>query len=156
MIAKIKDPKPAVHQNIQLIAAEQAEPEPRVNSMTRSGVSTSRTSQETKKNIGQEWVHRAPSKAIPLDLQKNKETFHEAKASFDEPTQSGSQVPSSRGVPQQAPCGNSPEQIPQATTSGRCDEDESIGSVQSFLHSCLKLLRNDKAVGELQRIIYQC
>ena len=52
LIAKIKDPKPAVHQNIHLIAAEQAEPEPRVNIVTRSGASTSRTSQETEKNIG--------------------------------------------------------------------------------------------------------
>ena len=29
------------------------------------------------------------------------------------------------------------------------------GSVQSFLQSCLKLVRNEKAIGELQRIIYQ-
>ena len=101
-------------------------------------------------------MRRAPSKATSLDLQKNKETFHEAKASFDEPMQSGSQVPSSRGVPKQAPCGDSPEQIPQATTSGRCDEDESIGSVQSFLRSCLKLVRNERAIRELQRIIDQC
>ena len=101
-------------------------------------------------------MRRGPSKATTLDLQKNKETFHEAKASFDEHTQSGPQVPPSRGVPQQAPCGDSSEQIPQATTSGRCEEDESTGSVQSFLHSCLKLLRNEKAIGELQHIIDQC
>ena len=54
--------------------------------MTHSGASTSGTSQETGKNISQEWVRRAPGKATALDLQKNKETFHEAKASFDEPT----------------------------------------------------------------------
>ena len=72
MIAKIREPKPAAHQNIQLIAAERDEPEPRVNIVTRSSVSTSGTSQEMKKNTGQEWVHRAPSKATPLDLQKNK------------------------------------------------------------------------------------
>ena len=35
LIAKIKDPKPAVNQNIQLIAAEQKEPEPRVNVVTQ-------------------------------------------------------------------------------------------------------------------------
>ena len=29
------------------------------------------------------------------------------------------------------------------------------GSVQSFLRSCLKLVRNEKAIGELQRIIDQ-
>ena len=75
MIAKIKDTKPAVHQNVQLIVAEQAEPEPRVNIVTHSGVSTSGTSQETEKNTGQQWVRRAPSKATPLDLQKNKQTF---------------------------------------------------------------------------------
>ena len=52
MIAKIRDPKPVVHQNIQLIAAEQKEPEPRVNIVTRSGASTSRTSQDAEKNTG--------------------------------------------------------------------------------------------------------
>ena len=36
--------KPAAHQNIQLIAAEQEEPEPRVNIVTRSGASTNGTS----------------------------------------------------------------------------------------------------------------
>ena len=30
-----------------------------------------------------------------------------------------------------------------------------IGSVQSFLRSCLKLIRNEKAIGELQHIIDQ-
>ena len=75
MIAKIREPKPAAHQNIQLIATEQEEPEPRVNIVTRSGVSTSETSQDTKKNTGQDWVRRAPNKATPLDLQKNKHTF---------------------------------------------------------------------------------
>ena len=99
MIAKIRDPKPAVHQNIELIVAEQEQPEPRVNILTRSGASTSGTSQETGKNTSQGWVRRAPSKATALDLQKNKETFHEAKASFDELTPSGPQVPPSRGVP---------------------------------------------------------
>ena len=81
LIAKIRDPKPAAHQNIQLIVAEQAEPEPRVNIVTRSGASTSGTSQETGKNTSQEWVRRALSKATTLDLQQNKETFNEAKAS---------------------------------------------------------------------------
>ena len=123
--------------------------------MTRSGVSTSGTSQETKKNTGQQWVRRAPNKATPLDLQKNKQTFQEAKAFFDDPTQSGSQVPPSRGVPQQAPCGNSLVQTSQATTSRRCDEDEMTGSVHSFLWSCLKLVRNEQAITELQRIIDQ-
>ena len=80
--------------------------------MTWSGASTSGTSQEIEKNTSQGWVHRAPRKATTLDLQQNKETFHEANASFDEPTLSGSQVIPSRGVPQQAPYGDSPEQIP--------------------------------------------
>ena len=68
MIAKIREPKPAVHQNIQLIAAEQEEPEPRVNIVTRIGASTNETSQVTEKTTGQEWVHKAPNKATPLDL----------------------------------------------------------------------------------------
>ena len=61
--------------------------------MTRSDVSTSGTLQETEKTTGQEWVRKAPNKETPLDLQKNKQTFQEAKAFFDDPMQSGSQVP---------------------------------------------------------------
>ena len=54
-------------------------------------------------------MRRAPTKATALDLQKNKETFHEAKASFDAPTLAIPQVPLSRGVTQQVPCNDSPE-----------------------------------------------
>ena len=155
MIAKIRDPKPAVNQNIQLIAAEQKEPEPRVIIVTCSGASTSRTSQNTEKNTGPEWVRKATNKSTPLDLQKNKETFQQAKTFFTEPTASGSQVLSFRGVLQKTPCGLSHVENSQATTSGRCDEDESTGSVQSFLWSFLKLVRNEKAIRELQCIIDQ-
>ena len=86
MIAKIREPKPAVHQNIQLIATEQQDPEPRVNIVTRSGVSTSGTSQETETNTSQPGMRRVPKKAAPLDLRKNKEAFQEAKMSFTNPT----------------------------------------------------------------------
>ena len=105
MIAKIREPKPALHQNIQFIVVEQEEPELRVNIVTRSGASTNGTSQVTEKTTGQEWVRKAPNKATPLDLPKNKQTFQEAKTFFDDSMQSGSQVLPSRGVPQQAPCG---------------------------------------------------
>ena len=108
MIANIRDLKPAINQNIQLIAAEQKEPEPRVNIVTRSGASTSRTSQDAKKNTGSEWVRKATDKSTPLDLQKNKEMFQQAKNFFTEPTPSGSQVFPCRGVPQQQHCGVSP------------------------------------------------
>ena len=47
-------------------------------------------------------------------------------------------------------------QTSHATTSGICDEDELIESVKSFLRSFLKLVRNEKAIGELQHIIDQC
>ena len=73
MLAKIREPKPALNHNIQLIATEYKELEPRVNIVTRSGASTSRTSQDNKKNIGSEWVHKDTNKSTPLDLQKNKE-----------------------------------------------------------------------------------
>ena len=99
MIAKIRDPKPATHQNIQLIVAEKVEPEPRVNIVTPSSASTSRTSEDDEKNTGPEWVRKATNKSTPLDLQKNKETFQEAKTFFNEPIQSGPQVQSSRGIP---------------------------------------------------------
>ena len=123
--------------------------------MTRSGASTSKTSQDVEKNTGPKWVRKATDKSTPLDLQKNKEKFQQAKNFFTNPTPLGSQILPHRGVTQQKPCGVSPVQTSQATTSGRCEEDELIGSVQSFLRSCLKLIINEKSIGELQRIIDQ-
>ena len=90
MIAKFKDPKPVVNQNIQLIATDQKEPEPWVNIVTHSGASTSRTSQDAEKNTGPKWVRKATDRSTPLDLQKNKETFQQAKTFFTDPTPSGS------------------------------------------------------------------
>ena len=68
MIAKMRDPKPAVNQKIQLIAAEQKEPEPRVNIVTRSSAYTSKTSQDAEKNTGPKWVRKATDKYTPLEL----------------------------------------------------------------------------------------
>ena len=62
LIAKIRDPKPAVNHNIQLISTEQKEPEPRVNIVTRSGASTGRTSHDAEKNTGPEWVRKVTNK----------------------------------------------------------------------------------------------
>ena len=55
--------------------------------MTRNGSSTSRTSQDAEKNTGPEWVRKATTKSTPLDLQKNKETFQEAKTFINDPSQ---------------------------------------------------------------------
>ena len=123
--------------------------------MTRSGASTSRISQDAEKNTGPEWVRKATTKSTPLDLQNNKETFQQDKTLFTDPTPSGSQILPHRGIPQQKPCSVSPVQISQATTSGRCEEDELTRSVQYFLRSFLKLVRNEKYIGELQHIIDQ-
>ena len=84
-----------------------------------------------------------------LHVLKNKETFKQAKTFFTDPTPSGSYILPCRGIPQQKPCGISPVQISQTSTSGRCEEDELTGSVQSFLRSYLKLVRNEKAIVEL-------
>ena len=89
MISNIRDPKPAVNQNIQLIATEQKEPKPRANIVTHSDASTSRTLHDAEKNTGPEWVRKETNKSTPLDLQKNKETFQQAKTFFNDPTSSG-------------------------------------------------------------------
>ena len=117
--------------------------------MSRSGASTSRTSKDAENNTGPKWVHKATDKSTPLDLRKKKETFQQAKTFFTGPTPSGSQILPCRGVLQEKPYGVSPVQTSQATISGRCEEDELIGSVQSFLRSCLKLMRNEKAIKEI-------
>ena len=121
LIAKIRDPKLVVNQNIQLIAAEKKEPEPSVNVVTCSGASTSSTSWDDENNTGPKWVRKAIDKSTPLDLQKNKETFQQAKTFFTDPTPSGLQIFPCRGVSQQKYCGVSPVQISQATAYGRCE-----------------------------------
>ena len=100
MIAKIKDTKPAANQTIQFIAAEQKELEPRVNVVTRSGLSTSNASQDVEKRTGMQWVRKAPEKSTPLDLQKNKEVFQQARTFFAEETHPRSPVIPSQGIPQ--------------------------------------------------------
>ena len=72
---------------MQLITTEQKEPEPRINVVTRSGASTSGTSQDAEKKTRTQWVHKATDKPTPLDLQKNKETFQQAKTFFANPVE---------------------------------------------------------------------
>ena len=67
--------------------------------MTRSGASISGTSQDAENKTGTQWVRKATDKITPLDDQKNKETFQEAKTFFADPTQSGSPVLPSRVIP---------------------------------------------------------
>ena len=67
--------------------------------MTRSGASTSKTSQDAEKSTDPKWVRKATDKPTLLHLHKNKETFQQAKTFFTDPTLSGPQVFPCRGVP---------------------------------------------------------
>jgi len=76
------------------------------------------------------WVRIAPAKEVEFDLEHAREAFMEAKKSFAEASTSGSK--------------DNPE----------LEMDPSM--LTTFLETCMKLLRDSKAVKVLQEIINRC
>jgi len=76
------------------------------------------------------WVHKAPMKEAKFDLEHAWEAFMEAKKSFVEASTSGSK------------------------DKPKTEMDPSI--VTTFLETCMKLLRDSKAMKGLQELINRC
>ena len=85
LIAKIQERNSAPTQNIQLIAMEQW-PVPAINVVTRSGATTE--VQNKEKQPVEAWVRKAPEKIPAFDVEREKETFMEAKRDFANPSTS--------------------------------------------------------------------
>ena len=85
MIAKIQEINSAPTQNIQLIAMEQR-PIPTINVVIRSGAMTE--VQNKEKQPAEAWVRKAPEKIPAFDVEREKETFMEAKRDFADPNTS--------------------------------------------------------------------
>jgi len=108
--------------------SEPHEEDPNVNMMLRSGA----TIGEDKGKQPEEdtWVHEAPTKEPEFDLECTKDTFIEAKKNFA-----------------------------KASTSGSKDQPEpgmDPSMLTTFLETCMKLLRDNKAVKGLQELITRC
>lgn len=111
-----------------MMRSETREEDPNVNMILRSGVTT----WEDKENQHEEdtWVRKDPVKEPEFDLGCAKETFMEAKKSFTEASSSRSK--------------DHPE----------LEMDPSM--LTTFMETCMKLLRDNKAVKGLQELITQC
>ena len=86
------------------------------------------------KQLDEAWVRKTPKKITAFDVGREKETFMEAQKDFAELRTS---VATMQQHQQQA----SPYQV---------------STLSSFLQSCIKLLRNQNALNELQKVIASC
>ena len=98
------------------------------------------------------------NKPPTFDLQKQKETCVQAKRELcDVPPLCSKDNDKGKGtmsIPLQSdPCAYVDQQL---VVSGRHEEIESIGFVNSFLQSCLKLTRDERALHEMQSLIDKC
>ena len=108
-----------------------------INVVTRSGATTH--IQNMEKRLGEPCVCKAPEKILAFDIEREKETFMEAKKDFADPS---TPVAPARPPP--------PLAQPQGSSMDK------VSTLSSFLQSCLKLLRNQNALNELQKVISSC
>ena len=80
LIAKIQERNSAPTQNIQMISVEQRTTLA-INVVTQSGATT-----HIQKQTDEAWVRKAPKKVPAFDIEREKETFMEAKRDFDGPS----------------------------------------------------------------------
>ena len=131
LIARIRDKgalPPLLTQNLQMMRYEQREEDLNVNIVLQSGITT--RDDKGKQLEDNTWVRKALKKESDFDLEHAREAFMEAKKIFDEASTSRS-----KDKPE-------PEMDPSMLTT--------------FLETCLKLLRDSKAVKGLQALIHRC
>ena len=85
LIAKIQERNGAPTQNVQMIVVEKIHVPP-INVVTRSGATTQ--VQHKEKQADEAWVRKTPEKVTTLDVDREKETFMEAKKDFADPSTS--------------------------------------------------------------------
>ena len=112
-------------------------PVPAINVVTRSGATTKVQTKEKQPNGA--WVRKTPEKIPTFDVGREKETFMEAKKDFVDPSTSVAPV----------------QRHQQQLQSQEASTDK-VSTLSSFLQSCMKLLRNQNALNELQRVIASC
>ena len=92
-----------------------------------------------EKRLDEPCVRKAPEKIPTFDIKREKETFIEAKKDFADPS-----TPVAPAQPPQPPA------QPQAASMDK------VSTLSSFLQSCMKLLRNQNALKELQKFLAFC
>ena len=120
MIAKIQERNSAPPQNIQMITAKQR-PVPAINVVTRSGATTQ--VQHKEKQPDEAWVRKTPEKVPTFDVDREKETFMEAKKYFVEPSTAVA-----------------PMQQHQQQSQSQEASTKKVSTLSTILQSCIKLL----------------
>ena len=110
---------------------------PALNVVTRSGATMQ--VQNTEKQSVEAWVRKTPEKIPAFDIDREKETFMDAKRDFADP---GTLVATAH-------------QHQQQLQSQEASPDQ-VSTLTSFLQSCMKLLINQNALNELQKILKSC
>ena len=110
---------------------------PTINVVTRSGATTH--IQNKEKQPDEAWVCKTPEKVPAFDVEREKETFMEGRKDFVDPTTSAAPV----------------QQHQQQLQSQEASTDK-VSTLSSFLQSCMKVLRNQNALNELQKVIASC
>ena len=133
MIAKLQERNSVPTQNLHMLSVDQRLG-PTVNVVTRSGATTHIQPAEK-----QAWVRQAPVKVPALEIERGKETFMETQQDFGDSTTA---VAPAQPHQQQSQ--------PQEASTGE------VSTLSSFLQSCMKLLRNQNALKELQKVLAFC
>ena len=94
----------------------------------------------SEKQHAEAWVRKAPEKIPAFDVEREKETFMEAKKDFSDLSTSVAPV----------------QQHQQQQSQSQEDSTDKVSTLSSFLQSCMKLLRNQNALNELQKVIAFC
>ena len=108
-----------------------------INVVTRSGATTQ--VQNKEKQPDEAWVRKTPEKILAFDVGREKGTFMEAKKDFADSRTSVAPT----------------KQHQQHLQSQEASPDQ-VSTLSSFLQSCMKLLRNQNALNELQKFIASC
>ncbi len=134
LIAKMQERNATPTQNVQMIAVEKR-PVPALHVVTQSGAMAQ--VQNKGKLVEEPWVRKTPEKIPAFDVAREKGTFMEARKDFADPDMSV-------GVTQQQR-----QQLQEASS-------DKVSTLTSFLQSCMKLLRKQNALVELQKVIESC
>ena len=119
-----------------MIAVEKI-PVPSINVVTRIGAMTQ--VQNKEKQLDEAWVHKTPEKISAFDVEREKETFMEAKKEFVD-------LSTAIALAQQH----------QQQLQSQEPSTDKVSTMSTFLQSCMKPLRNQNALNDLQKVIASC
>ena len=121
----------------------------------RSGLTIDGAQEESMKQPTTEWVRKSTMELPTFDLQKEKETFLQAQRDLCDMGTSCSKTDDKRKETMRIPLRSDPciIEVQHQVNIRPCEESEFTGLVRSFLQSCLKLLKDEKALLEIQTLI---